>query len=345
VSRGTLGNLRETTKATMRDIFKGGKIFRLEPGKLRSPHFFKNSLSYRHRVMRKFRAAHKSPKRFRCPLCRSSNGTPYLSYRWYHVIECQRCRLVSPSIDFSKLGGPEVYDDPDYIADTEREILATYEYRKKTYAPERLAYILEKTKLTPRHLRVLDVGCGPGYFLSHLKDRRIASKGLEVAEFLVALCRQRGLPVDNTDLRRERPRSWNVITLFDVLEHLAEPLPFFKLLRRTLTPGGFVVAYTPHIHSVAYLLMGGEQNTLLPMQHLCFFDPTSLRYLAQKSGFTVESIEYFGLDLIDYLAMKEHHDGYPYIKKLRDGIPYLQAAIDKAGVSNHLRVVLRSTKR
>jgi hypothetical protein len=68
-------------RSTMRDIFKGGKIFRLDPGKLRGPDFFKNSLSYRHRAMRKFRAVQKSPQRFRCPLCRSSNSPPYLSDR------------------------------------------------------------------------------------------------------------------------------------------------------------------------------------------------------------------------------------------------------------------------
>ena len=49
-----------------------------------------------------------------------------------------------------------------------------------------------------------------------------------------------------------------------------------------------------------------------------------------------------GLDVIDYLSMKQHKDQYPYIKNLKDGIPLLQAAIDKAGLSNHIRVIFKT---
>ena len=331
-------------KPAMRDIFKDYRIFNLDPSKLRSKTFFKNMLEYRGKVMQQFKSAIKTPRNYQCPLCKSRKGKEFLSDKSYKLYECSRCKLVSPNVDFSKLGNEEVYDDPSYIRDTTREILDTYQYRKKTYAPERLAYILQKTGLKKSQLKVLDVGCGPGYFLSYLKDLKITYKGLELADFLVAICKKRGLNVEKAFLEEEKRSAWNVITLFDVLEHLTDPIDFFKQLNHTTSLGGFVLAYTPNIHSVAFHLMGAKQNTFAPYQHLCFFDPASLEFLAQKTGFKIHSIEYYGLDIMDYLYMKEYEDNRPYLKHLIDMIPPIQAIIDRQQLSNHIRVIFKKTK-
>jgi|SRR3989338_1387205 len=325
----------------MRDILKDHKIFDIDPAKLRSREFFKNMLEYRNSVFKQFKHTIKKDSRFECHLCGSKNGKEFLNYKNYKLFECKKCGLVSPNIDLAKLGGHEVYDDPAYIKDTAREIVDTYDYRKNTYAPERLDYILEKTKLPKSKIKLLDVGCGPGYFVNHLKDKKIKYKGLELADFLVKICKSRGLNVENADLKNEPDKNYNVITLFDVIEHLANPVDFFKMLNSKLAKGGYVLAYTPHIHSVAYHLMGGLQNTLLPFQHFAFYDPKSLDYLVSKTGFKVHSVDYYGLDVMDYLYMKEREEPDGYHHKLRDLIPVLQAIIDKQKLSNHIRVFFK----
>ena len=327
----------------MRNILKDYKIFNIDPAKLRSKDFFKNMLEYRDGVFKQFKHTIKRPDQFKCHLCGSKNGKEFLSYKNYKLFECKKCNLVSPNIDLAKLGGHEVYDDPAYIKDAVREIVDTYDYRKNTYAPERLNYILEKTKLPKSRIKLLDVGCGPGYFVDHLKDKKIKCKGLELADFLVKICRSRGLNVENADLKNEPSKTYNVITLFDVLEHLANPVQFFKMLGDKLTKGGYVLAYTPHIHSVAFHLMGGLQNTLLPFQHFAFYDPGSLDYLARKTGFKVHSIDYYGLDIMDYLYMKEYEEPLGYHQKLKNLIPIMQAVIDKQKLSNHIRVFFKKT--
>ncbi len=325
----------------MRDIFKDYQIFNIDPSKLRSKEFFKNMLEYRKKVFRQFRHTIKKTDNFKCPLCISAGGKKFLSYENYKLFECTTCGLVSPNIDMSKLGGHEVYDAPAYIKDTTREILDTYAYRKERYAPERLKYILKKTKLPKLKIKLLDIGCGPGYFISHLKDKTIKYKGLELANFLVDICKQKGLNVENADLKNEPAKAYNVITLFDVLEHLADPLKFFKILNSKLARGGYVLAYTPHIHSVAFYLMGGLQNTLAPFQHLAFYDPGSLDYLAKRTGFKVHSIDYYGLDIMDYFHMKEYQEPAGYHQKLKDFIPIMQTIIDKQKLSNHIRIFFR----
>lgn len=328
----------------MQTLFSDYKMFKLDPYKLRSRDFFKNMLEYRKSTMKKFKDAILSSSQFKCPLCGKNKKASYLELGKYKLFQCNACSLVSPNINFNKLGNQEVYDDPVYVKDTTREILDTFQYRKNTYAPERLSYILSRVDIKKRNIKLLDVGCGPGYFISYLADQGIYYKGLELAEFLVKICKEKGLNVEKNDVSEEKNNSYNLITLFDVLEHIADPLPFFKVLNKKLIKGGHLIAYTPNIHSLSYYLMESLQNTLLPFQHLCFFDKKSLCYLANKSGFKLKSIEFFGLDIMDYFFMKEYQDKVRYISNLKDFISVMQAIVDKQNLSNHMRVVLKKIK-
>lgn len=328
----------------MRDLFKNYKIFAIDAKKSRSKDFYKNMLQYRAHVMKKFSRAIQKPSEFSCLLCGGTGKTPFLALGKYQLFECGRCKLVSPNIDFSLAGGHEMYDDRAIIKRTIQEIVRTYEYRKKTLAPERLAYILGKTGLRKERINLLDVGCGPGYFISYLQDKKIRYKGLELADFLIDICLKKKLHVANTELAEEKPHTYTVATLFDVLEHVPEPVALFKTLNNKLKQGGFVVAYAPHIHSLAYRLQGARQNTLYPFQHIAFYDEKSLAYLAQHSGFEVTSVEYYGLDITDYFSMKQYDDRYDYLAKLREFIPLVQAIVDKQGISNHMRVVFKKIK-
>lgn len=328
----------------MRDILKGYKVFAIDPKKLRSKDFYKNMLEYRSHVMKKFARMVKKQDEFVCLLCGSKKKTPFLALEKYQLFECDQCKLVSPNVRLDEAGGHEVYDDPANIKDTTREIVKTYDYRKKTHAPERLAYILEKIGIRKDALRLLDVGCGPGYFLSYLKDKKVKAKGLELTQFLVDICQKEGLEVSATELSGENPGSYNVLTLFDVLEHLTNPVSFFKDANRALKKGGFVLAYAPNIHSLAFALMGNRQNTLYPYQHVGFYDGKSLAYLAKHTGFEVVGVEYYGLDIMDYFCMKQYDDKDDYLGKLHEIIPLLQAVVDKQDISNHMRIIFKKIK-
>ncbi len=291
--------------------------------------------------MKKFGRYIKKPNQFICPLCGSKKGDDFLAYKNYHLIDCSKCGLVTPNVDFSKLDNSDVYDDKIYIDRVRREILASYDYRKKTHAPERFNYILEKTKIPKSKINLLDVGCGPGYLISYLKDKGVKYKGLELADFLVKICKEKKLNVEKADLKNEPDKHYNIITLFDVLEHLADPVSLFKMMNDKLSNKGFVLAYTPNIHSLSFMLMGNKQNNLYPFQHILFFDKKSLDFLAEKAGFKVYSVDYYGLDIMDYFCLKTYEDKFDYMAKLKDFIPLTQAVIDKQNISNHIRIVFQ----
>lgn len=324
------------------ELFSDLKIFDIDPAKLRSKNFYEDFIiKERESFWEERKVLNKPRDQARCFLCGCSNGHGlFLEYQGYCLLRCPQCDVVFANIDVGDNYHRLVYDNTDYADSFYREVVETWDYRMHTFGKERLAYLQEKCGLKPAEHSLLDVGCGVGYFLKYLQDAGVKCKGLEVTPSHLEFCRQQGLKVASHELAEESD-TYDVITMFDVLEHLSNPVEVFKQAAAVLNTGGCVLAYTPNILSFAFHFQGGKQNLLLPYEHLCFYTPQSLNYLAAQSGFDVASVEYYGLDLVDYLAMKQYEDGIPYNEKLKEIIPYLQALIDKHQLANHLRVVFR----
>ena len=177
------------------------------------------------------------------------------------------------------------------------------------------------------------------------KKKKINAKGIEPALNIAKFCKKKlKLNVDHTPLTLENDNQYNLITLFDVIEHLKNPVDWFKIINKKIKKNGFCVAYTPNIHSLAYALMESDQNTLLPFEHLCFFNHKSFNYLAKKTGFKIHTIETFGWDVMDYLMLKEYKDKIKYTEKLRNMTNLIQSVLDKTQLSNHFRVTFKKIR-
>jgi 2-polyprenyl-3-methyl-5-hydroxy-6-metoxy-1,4-benzoquinol methylase len=326
----------------MRDIFKDLKLFDIDLYQLRSRNFHKDMMSDRETVYAQFKECIRKESEFICPLCQGTNKKEYLSWEGYYLYECDNCGAVAPNVDSEKIEKLNFHSSSLVEEDVKREILSTYEYRKSTFAAERLIYL---QSLIPEFGvgddMVLDIGCGPGYFLSYLKDKGINGRGLEVNPFCVSFCNETGLNVADVQLEDEADETYSLITMFDVLEHLDKPVELFQIAKKKLRPGGYLLAYTPNIHSVSTHLMGGEHNMLAVFNHLCFYDNQSLKFLADKSGLEVTNCDYYGLDVMDYLAMKEAQEDYPFFQHLRAMVGPLQAIVDAHGLGNCMRILFR----
>ena len=132
-----------------------------------------------------------------------------------------------------------------------------------------------------RPLRVLDFGCGNGEFL--------------------AICHQFGfeaLGVDRSTARRDKAgvdvlasidglgdRTFHVITLFEVLEHLDDPRGILDKLRGHMAPGGVLVLETPDCTGVTDIQTMHDYECIHPLQHINGFTPATLRSIATRLGF------------------------------------------------------------
>jgi 2-polyprenyl-3-methyl-5-hydroxy-6-metoxy-1,4-benzoquinol methylase len=320
------------------------KFFDIDARRLRPKNFYKGIVDYREKILPKHRHLIKKPNEYICTLCGGVNGLLFLEWvEGYQLYECDFCGAVSPNIDRpgKESNIESIYDNEDYRKKFMRETHNQFNYRKSQYGQERYQYSIERLGLS-NSARVLDLGCGAGYFLSVLADKGIDYKGLEVAEHLTEYCQSyHGLNVEPSNLEDEPDERYNLITMFDVLEHLSDPVKLLGVVKTKIKKGGYCIAYTPNIHSIGYELMGSKQNTLLPFEHFCFFNTKSFDYLANKAGLKIYSIETYGLDLMDYLLMKEDEDGVDYIDSLGEMMNLLQAVLDKHKVSNHFRITFQ----
>lgn len=162
--------------------------------------------------------------------------------------------------------------------------------------------------------RLLDIGCAKGEFLS-VAQRHFEVQGVEVS--LTALERARatlGARVFAGDVLEARfpGETFDVITLFSTVEHLAEPVAVLRECRRLLRDGGILVVKTPNFSSLnRRFLRGGWSGYKLP-EHRFFFTPGGIRRLFARAG-----LEPLPAPWLDRHPLSDNM--YAYARKGRDG--------------------------
>jgi 2-polyprenyl-3-methyl-5-hydroxy-6-metoxy-1,4-benzoquinol methylase len=144
---------------------------------------------------------------------------------------------------------------------------AVYEQVKEKYEPEARSGRFHKNDnyryylgLAESHLRrsgavtpyrVLDIGSHCGFFVRYARELGWDAQGIEPAGPMVRFAREiHGLETIEQGLFDERSyqgESFHLITMFDVLEHIPDPVRLLSLARQRLAPGGLVLCKVPHI--------------------------------------------------------------------------------------------------
>jgi SAM-dependent methyltransferase len=156
--------------------------------------------------------------------------------------------------------------------------------------------------------RILDVGCAYGSFLQVCSERGWEVVGIEPAERFCAKAKatlgERGEVICSTLQQALLPKdSFDVVTLWDVLEHVAEPVEFLRLCASLLKRGGFVFASVADLDSWQVRVLGSKWRLLLP-EHFNYFNKESLQRCGELAGLTWNSFgrqpAFFSLGYIFY---------------------------------------------
>jgi SAM-dependent methyltransferase len=147
--------------------------------------------------------------------------------------------------------------------------------------------------------RLLDVGCGAGFFLDEARARGWRVCGTEYSERALALARGRGHEVTQAPVAVDgfEANSFDVVTAFEVFEHVKDPLSEAAVLARVLRPGGLLYCTTPNFNSVSRRALGPGWSVIEYPEHLWYFTPRTLRRWLERSGFVTQSIESSGISL------------------------------------------------
>ena len=206
--------------------------------------------------------------------------------RTFTLLRCDSCGLVmtAPRLDQAEL---EPYYRPEYWGRADAD---NPDWVRRDQAP-RTAF-LERFR---REGRLLDVGCGLGLFLLALDPARWERLGLEVmpAAYQRAARRLGADRIVTAELTAAEfpPEHFDVITFWDALEHLPDPVRALKAAFRLLRPGGLVLLRLPNSASYAARRFRQDWYELAIPYHAYHFTPATLTRALEATGFRVRVLE------------------------------------------------------
>lgn len=216
----------------------------------------------------------------RCNLCGSDNyrvvysmpDARYFVEEWFNVVECINCGLgfVNPRpiiFEMSKYYPASYYEYFDHERD----------YHKGRYRAE--AEFLSKTALNTRRL-LLDIGCANGDFPRFMQQLGWKVEGVEVSSNSKAITDFKVYKQKFTEIAVHEPR-YDAVTAWAVLEHVHDPMAYFKKAAQVLKPGGIFVFLVTNFKSVSSRSLFLED---IP-RHLYFFTKETVKEYLAESGF------------------------------------------------------------
>jgi SAM-dependent methyltransferase len=204
--------------------------------------------------------------------------------RAFPLVRCDRCGLVFEEFARSEEDLEEAQRDA--YGQPQRRFISPVELGVRLFCRSRVRLA---HRLLPHSGRVLDVGCGRGLFLRMLEQRGHRVRGTELSAATAANA-DPAIPVDVGELRpgRYEPRSFDLICMWHVLEHMRRPDLALQAASEALVPGGALLIAVPNFDSLQARL-GGELWFHLDLpRHIFHFTPETLRRLLQDSGFVLD---------------------------------------------------------
>src|SRR5947209_16108766 len=204
--------------------------------------------------------------------------------------------------DMPTVGAMNQYADDEYVSGVYLEYAKSRELKIATARP-RLAAIKRRTA----GRQLLDVGCATGFFMEAAAEEGFEVRGVEFSTVAISLARpdirERIVHGDVNTLLSRDAAQFDVVTAFDIIEHVQNPASFLVELHQVLKPGGVLAISSPDTGHFLRYLMGSRWPMLQPMQHTVLFSRRGIADVLARSGFADVQVEPAHKVLtIDYLA-------------------------------------------
>lgn len=215
--------------------------------------------------------------------------------RPFEIRFCTRCFLGKTDPIISEKELTAFYSGPDYRTDDLKRFIWPFESFADKFAKAK-ADKVEAANSGKGTL--LDIGCGKAEFISEMKSRGWKATGIDIDPRAEAFGKAKGQDVRRCSLEdTSYPDNYfDVITLWNVLEHLRRPDWTMKECARILKPGGLLVVSVPNTESVQSRSMLRSWFQLDPPIHLFHYSQTNLRRFIGDIGFDVKNVRHFSLE-------------------------------------------------
>jgi len=241
-----------------------------------------------------------------CPVCLNPVTAPALvgtdflfesTSKTFTLYSCEACRclFLHPMPDSREI---ERFYPADYWWNARRSggLKKLESVYRKLALRDHIAFITKAAG--NRGVDVLDVGCGSGTLLGLLKHRGFGVTGLDFSAEAAAIAKaENGVDVAVGTLEEAHfpAESFDVVTLFHVMEHVTTPRQVLAEVSRVLKPNGVAILQVPNIESWQFKIFGARWYGLDIPRHVIDYSRNSMLKLLADSGFVVNRIRHFNL--------------------------------------------------
>lgn len=211
------------------------------------------------------------------------------------VVRCSDCGLEQlyplPSIEEDA----EYYNTNSHDKDitpsfSVEDIYMKFEFHNMT----KIAY-LEEYGIN-KDWKMLDFGCGYGFFIELMKKRGYEFDGIEISEERLRICKDR-LGEYSKNIRKcnllteeiplELKARYNLVTMFHLLEHISKPIEFLKKIYELIDEKGLLVVEVPNVDNLMMEASKEFNDFFYIRDHVAYYTPQLLRRVVEESGFRV----------------------------------------------------------
>jgi SAM-dependent methyltransferase len=223
-----------------------------------------------------------------CLICQSSNSSIIHTFRQLNVVICRECGLVYLNPRLKELTMRTAYRSENYFLRSVDAGYEDYSFQENSLRITFRRFLEQLKKQGMTSDRLLEVGCGYGYFLDEAKDFFSYRAGVELSQdagsHAERISGARIYVGDSNSLPIEY-NNFNLIVLINLIEHIYSPIDFLLLIKKRLRDNGRIVIATPDIGSFWYTMMRKRWPSFKIPEHIAFYSGKTLKSLLQKTGF------------------------------------------------------------
>lgn len=155
--------------------------------------------------------------------------------------------------------------------------------------------------------KMLDLGCGVGYFLEEAARRGWQVYGTEFTDEAVRICTGKGIHMQQGRTRPDmfEAGSFDVVTSFEVIEHINYPLEEMDCIRTFLRTGGLFYCTTPNFNALERYRLKAAYRVIAYPEHLSYYTPRTFHYLMRQKGMKKVFLKTTGLSISTLLGDKK----------------------------------------
>lgn len=270
-----------------------------------------------------------------CPVCGSSSNTFILRKSASSYYRCNDCSMVYLNPIMNENATVDYYTN---LNTGQGEVVSS----DNKFYTEIYSLGLNSIQNYKEGRKILDIGCSTGFFLDIAKSKGWDTFGLELGIEEAKIAEQKGHSIYQTTIQGlDESFVFDVVTMWDVLEHIPDGILQLEMIKKHLSSGGVLFFQIPNSDSLAAKIMRENCRMFDGLEHTNLYNPKTVEMIASKCGYIVKEIR----SVISEIAVMNNYLDYknPYFGESQYGSKVLDLLEEDFIHSNKIGYKLQVT--